>query len=121
MRILAHEQWPGDVIRAAIVADGLCGSQDVRFGEAAVEWCAPMSAGAERDQPSRSAEIRLVLVIGALERGGVDQHVRWSRLTGEWVYGHVRYLLIDQFFLPQPSRSTRSALPPRILQTVRSL
>src|SRR5262249_10446189 len=68
---------------AAVVADGLGGRRDMRLGERAAERRSAMAAGAEADELGRVVQLRLALVVLALELVEIDDHGRRRRLAGQ--------------------------------------
>ena len=74
VRVLADEERPVDAFAVAVLADRLRDGEDVRLGERAVERRAAVAAGAEADELLRIVEVRLALVVIALQLGHIDQH-----------------------------------------------
>ena len=115
VRVLAHEQRAGrSAWLCAIVADGLRDGQDVGLGERAVQRRAAMAAGAEADELLRIVQIRLPLVIGALQLSRFDQQFMRRGFAGQGMQSHGRIVpcsvseAIDGGSLPQARHSAGS-------------
>src|SRR5262249_56727779 len=87
--ILPHEERPVDALAAAVVADGLRGRQDVGLVEAATERAAPMTARAEADELVGVGQVRLALVVRALDLWDIDQKLGRRWLPCERMDAHV--------------------------------
>jgi hypothetical protein len=83
VRVLAHEERPGEALALAVFADGLRDGEDVRFGEGAVERRTAMSAGAEADELVRIREVRLARVVIAFELAEIDEEFGGGGFSGE--------------------------------------
>ena len=61
MGIHTHEQWPGNLLARAVLADRLGDRQDMRFVQTRAQRTATMTAGAEANQLRRVVDIRRAL------------------------------------------------------------
>src|SRR5262249_32835052 len=78
---LAHVEWAVDTLTVPIVTNGLRNSENVRFGEGAVQRRAPMPAGTEAHHLVEVCQVGAALIILSFKPGQIDQQLAWSWLT----------------------------------------
>ena len=91
VRVFAHEERAVGPLMLAVFANGLGDSQDVRFGERAVQRRAAMPAGSEDDHLVGIAYVRALLVIVALQESQIHQHVLGRRFARERRYSFLNF------------------------------
>src|SRR5262249_19137792 len=88
MRVAPDVERPRDALAAAIVANRLADSQDVRFIEGPVQRRTAVAAGTKTHPLCAVTDIRLAGVIFRPQAIDVDQKIFRSRFASEWMDRH---------------------------------